>query len=335
MRQPKKHRVTFGNQYKGNYVQFSDVNAFHDFVKLQESKLHSRNAEVLSQQRWQAQARIRQNTTWYGMPIPTSTKDLEMHTQFLAMEKLALLKVKIKRDLHSTIKLLQSQVVAKPKLQSNDRGLGVFSFERAAMGLYRIQPTIAHPPLQGLLTQLRIATDTGNKATSIRSTFLHFENQTNSPPSLDLYVLAGGNAHLEGDELLWVGLACGVLTEFMQERHIPVQVHVLLGTYFEKEFYGASIRIKSFTQTLDVNQLLLLSSDPRYFRYRGFQALITLTDYLEAQIPKNLGQIKEGIGKQFIAAIKPKAILFENSYTLDSAVKEVTSIITNYSKQLV
>ncbi len=332
MSRPKKHRITFGDDYSGNYVEFASVGAFHDFVSAQESQLHSGNADVLSQQKWQANRRIEQGSLWYGTPIPTSSSDLEMHGQFLAIEKVAILKDKIRKKLASYMKLLQPQVITKPTLKPNDRGLGVFSFERAAMGLYRIQPTATHPPLEGLLTQLRIATDTGNKATSIRSTFLHFEDQTKNAPSLELYVLAGGNAHLKGDQLVWIGLASAVLTEFMQERNIAMQIHVVLGTYFENSFYGASIRIKSFTEVLDINQLLLLSSDPRYFRYRGFQALITLCDYFKVHIPQTLGANKEGIGKEFIAAINPKAILFENSYSLDSAVKEVTTIIINYSK---
>jgi hypothetical protein len=146
--------------------------------------------------------------------------------------------------------------------------------------------------------------------------------------------MAGANANIEGDQLLYVGLACAELVEFLELRGISVEVNVLLGTSFSNQVAMACVRVKRFQDKLDKNQLLLISSDPRYFRYRGFKSLVALSNYFGLTIPSGLGSITAQMGNAFAKAVNPKGFVFEQSYAMESAVKEVTQIIENYKKQL-
>lgn len=62
MKLPKKYRIPFGEDYTGNYMEFSSVHSFHEFVTLQASKLQPKNAAVLDQIRWQAERKIGEGT---------------------------------------------------------------------------------------------------------------------------------------------------------------------------------------------------------------------------------------------------------------------------------
>jgi len=111
-------------------------------------------------------------------------------------------------------------------------------------------------------------------------------------------------------------------------------LNVLLGTAHSDQISMGIIKVKRFEDRLDKNQLLLLSSDPRYFRYRGFKALIALTNYFGLTIPTSLGRISEDMGKGFVTAQQGKGFVFEQSYSLESAAKEVRTIIENYKKKV-
>ena len=88
-----------------------------------------------------------------------------------------------------------------------------------------------------------------------------------SYPAMQLYIMAGANANVQGDQLLYVGLACAELVEFLELRGISVEVNVMIGTSFSNQVAMACVRVKRFQDKLDKNQLLLISSDPRYFRF--------------------------------------------------------------------
>ena len=146
--------------------------------------------------------------------------------------------------------------------------------------------------------------------------------------------MAGANAHVKGNDLLYVGLACAELVEFMELRGVSVEVNVMLGTSFNNQVTMGCVRVKRFQDKLDKNQLLLMSSDPRYFRFRGFKSLVAMSNYFGLTIPSGLGTISASMGTAFAKAINPKGFVFEQSYSMDSAVKEVSQIITNYKNQL-
>ena len=277
---------------------------------------------------------LNSGTDWYGTPTPKDVKELEEHRTFLGMKLAQKIQPQIKEKLATYLDYLQDSVLPKPKMAYNDRGLGVFSFERAAMAMYKDFPVNTQTPVSTAVSQMNIELRNHQISTSVKSVYAYFQDKQMSYPSMQLYIMAGANANVKGDQLLYVGLACAELVDFLELRGISVEVNVLLGTSFSNQVAMACVRVKRFQDRLDKNQLLLVSSDPRYFRYRGFKSLVALSNYFGLTIPSGLGSITAQMGTAFAKAINPKGFVFEQSYAMETAVREVTQIIENYKTQL-
>ncbi len=333
MNTPVQHTIPLDNG-NAHYVTFDSVVDFHGFVDHQIERLSAANAKIFKDIHSKAANTVYYRNDWYGTPHIKSMEELVHHDHFLGMHLLKVIQPKIKKRLERYLALVEDQVLPKPKLAYNDKGLGVFSFDRAAMGLFRMQPTVAHTKMQKNISQMKIELDRDNKTTIVKKVYAQIKDKASSFPSLQLYITAGANANIKGDQLLYIGLACAELVEFMELRGIAVEVNIIFETYFEGHYPIAIVRLKRYEDPLDKNQLLLLSSDPRYFRYRGFKALIALSNYFGLTILPGLGRAKENIGKDFIDAIGTGGIVFEQSYDINSAVSEVTAILTAYTQKL-
>jgi hypothetical protein len=319
---------------KYNYLLFDSVFALNAFVDEETKNLSSAN-----QSRWDfieesTANQLRSGSDWYGTPTPKDITELNEHRTFLGMPLVEKIQPKIKDKLAQYLQYLNDSVLPKPKMAYNDRGLGVFSFERAAMAMFKQFPVDTSTALNTAVSQMNIELDNKAIQTSVKSVYAYFQDKQQSYPSLQLYIMAGANAHVKGNDLLYVGLACAELVQFMELRGVAVEVNVMLGTSFNNQVTMGCVRVKRFQDTLDKNQLLLLSSDPRYFRFRGFKSLVAMSNYFGLTIPSGLGTISAAMGNAFAKAVNPKGFVFEQSYSMDSAVKEISQIIENYKIQL-
>lgn len=331
MSNPIIHTHSFERR-RFQYIQFGSPGDYHDFVKKQSQKLFTGNAETLSNIIENAKARIAQSSDWYGTPPPKTIKELEEHRYFEKMELLDVIAPKIQKELNRYTELVEDDLLKRPILSANSKGLGVFSFDRAMMGLYRIPLAKGASALETYTHGLKIELGK-DKATTVKNTHLYFENKSGSKPTLTLTVLSGANANIKGDALYYVGIAIALLTQYLESCHIAVAIDVLLGTSFGVHTIVSAIKVKRFEDPLDINQLLVLSSDPRYFRFQGFKGLIALSDYCGVNIPNGLGKIDDritGSYKQYV----PNTLLFNQSYSIDRAVKEVSRILQEYVKNV-
>jgi hypothetical protein len=330
---PQKY-IAQSTSGKYNYLLFDSVFAFNAFVDHEIQQLSSNNASRWNNVVQSTSQNLNSGTDWYGTPTPKDVKELEAHRTFLGMKLAQKIQPQIKDKLATYLDYLQDSVLPKPKMAYNDRGLGVFSFERAAMAMYKDFPVNNQTPVSTAVSQMNIELRNHQISTSVKSVYAYFQDKQMSYPSMQLYIMAGANANVKGDQLLYVGLACAELVDFLELRGISVEVNVLLGTSFSNQVAMACVRVKRFQDRLDKNQLLLISSDPRYFRYRGFKSLVALSNYFGLTIPSGLGSITAQMGTAFAKAINPKGFVFEQSYAMETAVKEVTQIIENYKNQL-
>jgi len=325
---PTKHTLEFGRQ-PYNYLLFDSVSDFNHFTDSQNLLLSPANRKVWEHIQRNTRLSVQRGSTWYGTPAPSSMEELEGHKIFQKMELLAELQPRIREHLQKYIAHLQTEVLPKPKVDYNDRGLGMFSFERAAMGLFRHSQLNVSSPIERTSTQLNIELGRFDIATRVKSVYAYFQHKDSSCPSIRLYLLCGANAYVEGNAIYYVGLACAELVAFMEERGVSVEVNALLGSQ-SGAVNLAVIRVKRFQDALDKNQLLLISSDPRYFRFRGFKAIISLYDYFGRTVPPGLGQITDTMAKDFVPALKNEGFVFEQSYSLEAAAREVKRIIETY-----
>ena len=333
MSQHQKHTIQ-NSQTKYNYLLFDSVFAFNAFVGNEVSQFSKANTTRWNKIKADTQAELKKGTDWYGTPSPKNVNELEEHVTFLGMPLVKSIQPKIKDKLAKYLEHLEDNIFPKPKVAYNDRGLGVFSFERAAMGMYKSFPINTQTPIRTAASQMNIELGNRQIQTSVKSVYSYFQDKQSSYPSIQLYIMAGANANVKGNALLYVGLACGELVEFLELRGIAVEVNVMLGTSFNNKVNMAQIRVKRFQDKLDKNQLLLMSSDPRYFRYLGFKGLVAVCNYFGLTIPSGLGTISRSMGDTFVKNSNTKGFVFEQSYSIDSAVKEVSQIILTYKNQL-
>lgn len=333
VKRPQQHRVkTKDGTY--NYLIFDSVYAFNAFVDFEIEHLSDKNQSRWHRVTQSTQEHLKSGSSWYGEPTPQDLTELNTHTVFLGMPLVEKIQPLIKTKLAPFLEHLNAAVLPKPKMSYNDRGLGVFSFERAAMALFEQYPVNTTTPIDTSVSQMHIELGNRQVQTSIKEVYAYFQDKQQSYPTLQLYVMAGANANVKGNDLLYVGLACAELVQFMELRGISVEVNVILGTAFNAQVTMSCVRVKRYQDPLDKNQLLLLSSDPRYFRYRGFKALVAMSNYFNLTIPTGLGTISKQMGTAFVKAINPKGVVFEQSYAMDTAVKEVSQIILDYKKTM-
>lgn len=333
MTTPRKHSIKQETvQY--NYMLFDSVGSFNAFVDEEIPQLSEGNESVFKDIVNQTQYELNRGSDWYGTPTPGSFSELEEHNKFLGMHLLTELQSKIKDQLNRYMEYLDSDVMPKPKVAYNDRGLGMFSFDRASMGLFKLSKVSIGTPLDRTTSQLNIELGRTSLNTIVKKVYAYFQNKETSYPSLRLYIMAGANARVQGNEMLYVGLACSELVEFLELRGVAVEVNVLIGTSFRNRVNVGVVRVKRFQDRADKNQLLLMSSDPRYFRFRGFKALIALSNHFGLTIPSGLGTLIESMGKDFVAALESDGFVFEQSYSLDTAAREVSRIVETYNQKM-
>ncbi len=329
IQQPRIHTSIVNQGHTLHYCQFSGVSVFHEFVDRQIPRLSTPNRSVFKAfNRWVG-TQIAASTTVFGEEVPDSVASLNTYSVFGKMHLLAQIRSKLQSKLHAFLYKTENHTVSTSQLEWNDKGVGSFSFAMASMGLFKSIPmaTKDEEGLEAQVEKLKIALELTGIGSSVRKSYVHFGQHKGSRPALELYVTAGGNANIEGEALHYVGIACAELTTYMESKGIPIAIYVVLATFWNHQSIAGIICLKRFEASLDINQLLLLSSDPKYFRYRGCKALIALGDYMGLELPKGLGRHYTGMHQDIVATVtEGKGVSFGQSYSIEEAVKEVTLI---------
>ncbi len=333
MNAPLFHSAPVSSHLHYQTLWFNSVTDFNLFVDRQTARLASPNRKTWEHQVLETGLELAKGTDWYGDPPPSSVTELDRHSQFSGMHLLATVQPRIQEYLKKFLAHLDEHVLPAPEIAYNDRGLGLFSFDRAAMGLFPVPRIDLNTPMKTLTSRLGIELQYRKMVTSTRKVYGWFEHKAANRQGMRLYLMAGAHAHITGSELLYAGLACAELVMFLERRLIPVEVNVLFGNVFGNHKNMAVVRVKKFDRQLDVNQLLLMSSDPRYFRFRGFKALIALADHFGQTIPGHLGRMEPAMAGHFVKTLDSsgQGVVFGQSYSLDAAVREVQRIVTDLS----
>ncbi len=336
MTDPRIHTVASDEGYAITFSVFDSVLSFHAFVDNQIPNLSQHNFKTFKGINDWVSWHLRANSKMYGVPIPNNVEELNNHKIFRGMHLLSKIQPKIQSKLHSFLNRGDSKTIEKPKLTFNDKGIGIFSFDMASLGLFRRIPLAnTESPLEQTIGKMKIALQFSDVKSSTKKVFAHFEQKKGTYPALEVYVTAGGNAKIEGDDLMYVGIACSELVDYMEARGIPVGINVVIATSFDTQIIAGIIRVKHFEDRLDKNQFLLLTSDPKYYRYRGFKALVSLGDYFGIDLPVGLGTNFEGMDRHIVDAITDgRGVSFGQSYSIEEATKEIINIIAVYKANL-
>lgn len=259
-----------------------------------------------------------------------------------------------------------SNSVKSPKVKFNSMGLGVFSFDRAAMGLYRasefFSPSQNRVPQHfeveefdaghrmkadktEVISRLEEKPDGSKKVrTNSRDVFAWFPKSNVEKNAVEIIMVAGGSASIAAEKMLFGGISAIIVAQFLEAMKIPVKIQIVLGSYDmrRRRYHGSLIPIKNYDEPLDSNLIALASSDPRYFRFDGFKGLIASYDEFNHVIPESYGShaSSEDLSEILKNSSYPKERLAPNTfffggvYSEADAIKQIQSTIAEIKERI-
>lgn len=201
---------------------------------------------------------------------------------------------KLESNLNEALSLKEPNEVPKKRLAYNDIGLGVFSFDRAAQGMYRLKEL--YSPTHNQVVQpeevIRSAMDIRLKRddslveerwevkesskpklrTTNKKVWAYFPKLKRQRAAAEIYLSCGNYSHVSAEDFLYSGLVAIVIAKKLIAASIPVRINTVIGWENYGKYTCAVVPVKHFHEPLDLNLLALTSSDPRFWRYEGFKA---------------------------------------------------------------
>ena len=117
-------------------------------------------------------------------------------------------------------------------------------------------------------------------------------------PEVRIVLYAGGDNRKSAEQMLYASIAGVVFAEQLSMAGYQVTISILFGSKHPKraEFCGHLVDVKQANQPIDRSLLAYLTSDARFFRYEGFQGVLTAWDYFRKTAPKGLGHMLDNEG---------------------------------------
>lgn len=287
---------------------FSEYRAWLDKAYQNLSPLNADQKESFSPEMFNF--RGERTRDWYGQDVTYEELSAGI-TEYSSPELLGELLSKVK----STISTEALQKITVKRLRFNDLGLGVFSFDRAAMGLYRIKeyysPSLERRVMEDEITKsdgrIMLTADgspveerweqrpdgSPRGRTTTKRLFAYFPKDKQTKRAVSIVVSAGGHAGIKAKDFLYSGLSAVVIAQLLEQAGICTSIYVLIGTFSypegKKEFNGCLVPAKGPDEALDANLVAMTTSDPRFFRFEGFKGLLAAYDHFGRQAPDGLG----------------------------------------------
>ncbi len=256
------------------------------------------------------------NEQWFGTPLPTSIKEVLTWKRFSKMELLAELEEKVREELKK-IKRIEN-IQPKRRLGHNSLEIGVFDFEAAAMGLTKQRNADG---------QLKIVT-TNPKV------FAYFPKVNVRRKVISFYILAVASSRIAGDSMVYNGLSAIIMADYFIKQGYSVQINVIYGCSYKKVFRCAVVKAKTYENGLNREKIATLTSDPKFWRGKGFISLIAINNYFQNEMDESFGSPpNEKSFAPFCLNLERKnqtikTVIIQQCFSMDACVQEVTKQIT-------
>ncbi len=252
------------------------------------------------------------------------------------------------------------------KLKYNPNGMGMFSFDRAAIGMYRLKEFYS-PIHSKVVDQSEVNTIKTNHylksdnslvekrweqqkdgrakiRTATKNVFAYLPPAEKQSKAVELLIYCGGEALVKDDALLYSGISAIVVAQLLEAAKIKTRINVVIGS-FDKEkdrSFGSLIAVKNYDEKLDANLLALLSSDARFFRYEGFKGIVCSYDSFKAKCPPSLGSPISSSNLQkiiesspdLLETLSPNRYYFGGTFSGEAALQSINLTIDQIAKQL-
>lgn len=255
------------------------------------------------------------------------------------------------------------------KVRYNPMGLGIFVFDRAAMGMYRLKEL--YSPSLGISVEreqverhdnrYRLIADGSpvierweEKAdgspkirTTSKNVFAYFPPVSKNKKSVEIYISCGGSLSVEAEDFLYSGVSAIIVAKLLERAAIPTKISIVLGTSpdsFKHSVYASIVPIKGYNEKLDSNLLALLTSDPRFYRHDGFIGNLCVYNHFGKTIPPNFGmgftdrkhlvQTIEQSTYTTKAVLAPNRIYMGRIFSEQEAIKDVNDAVALLAEKL-
>ena len=313
--------------------------------------------------RYYLERQIKHQPQWFGNGVTYSELKAGV-TEYKNPELIT----KIYNKVNDTISAEVRDQIKARKVKYNPYGLGVFCFDRVAMGMYRLKEYYS-PSLKKVVENDEvIVVNDGYELISDRSEVIkRWEEQPNGKPkvrttnknvyayfppvprdnhAVEMYISCGGHVGIQAEQFLYSGISAIIVAQLLEKARIKTRISIVIGSSpdaYQKTAYGCIIPVKNYDEALDINLLALLTSDPRFFRYNGFQGVISTYDHFKTVCPQTLGT---GLDKTFLtkmieksdysknAKIAPNRFYFGWTFSEKAATEEITKTINQIASKL-
>lgn len=255
-----------------------------------------------------------------------------------------------------------SDTIPKKKLAYNDLGLGVFSFDRAAQGMYRlneyysplrnevVDPMLVVSSSDGfidkrdssyLIERQELKPDGTIKVrTTTKKVWAYFPKVTRQKAAIDMYIGVGNSASLSEEAYMYTAVGAIIFANMLTKGNIPFRINVVYSAIPEvnggksAEFYAGMTIIKDYNDALDSNLLAKLTGDVSYGRFQGnyLSALASMVfgghygnqyDVSSSTLHNILTNYTNIINKTLNISNPNNIVCFSGAKTLNDAVRDV------------
>jgi len=293
------------------------------------------------------EARTEVGSGWYG-----DTTYEEMTRPINQFKDMGLVD-EVYRDVSDHLPQNVKSKLKERKLLFNAQGLGVFSFDRLMMGMFKkpafwsvsqqkyVAPNAVYQNAEG---EYKLTADNSDievhekLTTNNKKVFAYFPELEKDNNAIEIVMVAGANGDTSAREMLYTGVAGIVMAELCQKAGIKVRLSIILGSINGEDMVADVIPMKDFNQPIDKNVLALLTSDARVFRYDMFKGIVALYDKFGLNCPRGLGSLitKRRIEEvyrtddTFKKLFKANKVYFTSGiFSKQAAIATVTEIIND------
>lgn len=304
---------------------FNDLLEYHNWVNQTIANISSLNkVQVERFSKDVIERHIRLNKEWYGEGVSYD----ELKKGITTYKEPELIERLLNRVADKISAQTKDKIKAR-KVKFNPNGLGVFVFDRAAMGMYRLKEFYSPSQRSRVEPDLVRKSKTGFELisdssfveqrweekqdgkpkirTTTKNVYAYFPKVSKERQAVELFISCGGSSQVTAQELLYSGISAIVVSELLEKARIQTKISVVFGSSpdgYSKTAYACLVPVKQYDEPLDKNVLALLTSDPRFFRYEGFKGIVSIYDYFQREAPDSLGR---GMTKEYLENVIEKS----------------------------
>lgn len=266
---------------------------------------------------------IRKDPNWFGADV-TYRELADGITQY---KKPELIEAVYNRVAHEVSVDIVNRIKTR-RLDFNALGLGVFSFDRAAMTLHRVTTPSG---------QVKVRTAT-------KELFAWFPQESRDQHAVELFVSCDAPGDTHASDMLYCGVSAIIIAELLVKAGIRVKINIVNGSGVSnrEKYVGAVVPVKNYDEPVDRNLIALLTSDPRFMRFDAFKGVVAAFDHFQMRTPLGMGMSMNAaqLRKMFEEsgyAKKSQAqhrYYFGGTFSEQQALRDVTLTINDLAAKL-